>query len=1027
MKNKMKWTGIILAAAMLLSGCDTDKPADTGVTEEPAQVSEAPDTAKITPGEPHEPDNAVPFEYSVGVDGDVTVRKFFVQEVVVPETVNGTPVTSVNAATILKGIEAKKLTINAKIETLNALGMFESLTEITLPDTIKDIKPTLFVNCKSLKAVNIVPGGDYCSVDGVVYTSDMKTLVYVPRAVYGKFVVPETVENIGEDACRYCKISEVELPKSLKTIGKSAFREQQLTTLDIPASVTEIGGYAFRDNAKLETLTLHDGLTTLGELVFDGTAIKELYLPDTVTECGKYFVGNLRVPISAPYALYDANSDLRDSRYVTFRGETMLDTAVRQALAMNLRDIVFIDLDFDGFPELIRTGSSKYDMYVYKFGDKDGWEYYGTWDNEIRDDPLTEHSKWLNQVEAEEKAKSEDSPYYDTKKYLDEIELWQANDTGEKIFRFGKYFATETGGFGSPRYSRDDCTLLATFDLDGVKERYKPVGEFVIFDSEFLSEPGGEVQKTIVTDDFTVDTYPYVINNIPERQKVLINGADLLHGGTYEGVSFDWYNGTLTLDNAVIEGDSGISFVNLETRPTIELIGSSRVYAGGEPSLTCSQDVYIRGEGTLDIGTTDLYDKASSSMKDAFMTLYISCEATVREAVPGAFINNRANITLNENARLICGTEDAPGKGLAVSTLKAMGDSRVDIVSDGNGIQHPTDYYGDMNIYAEDNAKLNITAKRYGMIDDYGNDGYLYVYDSAEVNVKAGIDGVSLGVASSFSNVSGVTMRGDDCKLNVTAEGICITTDYITIIGGTLEVHRTGSGTRALGVKGVITDDGELISQTGSWGDENTPDLKIVVKEKEPDPEEYYYGDGDAKAKPVIYLYPEEQTDVSVKISFPLGGEFTCTYPDYGDGWNVTALPDGTMYDADGNEYYCLYWEGVGYDTMTGSEGFCVAGADTAAFLREKLTYIGLTAREANEFIIYWLPRMQDNPYNIIRLYTDSYAESVPLDVSPAPDTQIRVFMKFTPSDSFVRLPEQELPHYERNGFTLVEWGGSES
>ena len=179
-------------------------------------------------------------------------------------------------------------------------------------------------------------------------------------------------------------------------------------------------------------------------------------------------------------------------------------------------------------------------------------------------------------------------------------------------------------------------------------------------------------------------------------------------------------------------------------------------------------------------------------------------------------------------------------------------------------------------------------------------------------------------------------------------------------------------------------------------------------------------------AKPVIYLYPVEQTKVSVKVSFAEEGELTCTYPDYNGGWNVTALPDGTLYDNDGNEYYCLYWEGKGSSVLDGGKGWCVKGEDTAAFLREKLLEIGLTAREANEFIIYWLPEMQGNSYNIITFHTEDYALSVPLEVSPAPDTQIRVFMTFEVSEEKVEIPPQKLPHYERNGFTLVEWGGSE-
>ena len=189
---------------------------------------------------------------------------------------------------------------------------------------------------------------------------------------------------------------------------------------------------------------------------------------------------------------------------------------------------------------------------------------------------------------------------------------------------------------------------------------------------------------------------------------------------------------------------------------------------------------------------------------------------------------------------------------------------------------------------------------------------------------------------------------------------------------------------------------------------------------------DYYYDFLGDYAKPVIYLYPEEKTNVSVSVDFADGGELTCTYPEYTDGWNVTAMPDGTLYDKDGNEYYCLYWEGEGNSKLDISKGFCVKGEDTADFLREKLLHIGLTAREANEFIIYWLPIMEENEYNLITLHTDDYTRSVPLTVSPAPDTVIRVFMTFEPIEEFVEIEKQILPSYERNGFTLVEWGGSE-
>ncbi len=177
--------------------------------------------------------------------------------------------------------------------------------------------------------------------------------------------------------------------------------------------------------------------------------------------------------------------------------------------------------------------------------------------------------------------------------------------------------------------------------------------------------------------------------------------------------------------------------------------------------------------------------------------------------------------------------------------------------------------------------------------------------------------------------------------------------------------------------------------------------------------------------KPVIYLYPEEETNVNVKLDY--NGDLTYTYPQYVDGgWNVTAMPDGTLYDENGREYSYLFWEGKSNVDYDFSDGFVVKGEDTVEFLQEKLEYLGLTPREYNEFIVYWLPKMQDNKYNLIKFQTDDYTENAVLDITPKPDSMLRVFMTFKPLDEYIEIPEQELQTFDRKGFAVVEWGGSE-
>lgn len=182
---------------------------------------------------------------------------------------------------------------------------------------------------------------------------------------------------------------------------------------------------------------------------------------------------------------------------------------------------------------------------------------------------------------------------------------------------------------------------------------------------------------------------------------------------------------------------------------------------------------------------------------------------------------------------------------------------------------------------------------------------------------------------------------------------------------------------------------------------------------------------GGRDAKPVIYLYPEEETAVTVALDY--GGMLTCTYPAAQDGvWTVTASPDGTLRDEEGQEYSYLFWEGTCAASYDFSEGFCVSGADTAAFLEEALSSLGLNRREANEFIVYWLPQMEQNPYNLISFQAEAYTDHARLEISPRPDSVLRVFMAWKALDEPVELPAQTLPAFVRTGFTVVEWGGAD-
>ncbi len=173
--------------------------------------------------------------------------------------------------------------------------------------------------------------------------------------------------------------------------------------------------------------------------------------------------------------------------------------------------------------------------------------------------------------------------------------------------------------------------------------------------------------------------------------------------------------------------------------------------------------------------------------------------------------------------------------------------------------------------------------------------------------------------------------------------------------------------------------------------------------------------------KPVIYLYPQEKTSLHVKV----GADVKVSEPTYGQGWNVTAYPDGSLY-VGGQKYDSLFWEGTGYGRYPEiTEGFVVPKSQLRATMLTHLAELGLNQKETQDFMEYWMPRMPETPYTRLTWFgTSQMNELAPLSLTVKPDTTIRIFLDFEGLDERISLKEQQLGHSERRGFTLVEWGG---
>jgi len=176
--------------------------------------------------------------------------------------------------------------------------------------------------------------------------------------------------------------------------------------------------------------------------------------------------------------------------------------------------------------------------------------------------------------------------------------------------------------------------------------------------------------------------------------------------------------------------------------------------------------------------------------------------------------------------------------------------------------------------------------------------------------------------------------------------------------------------------------------------------------------------------KPVIYLYPEVETQIDVTLD-PVGG-FTYTEPIYDDGWSVVASTDGSLLNLkDGETYPYLFWEGRG-GIYTEPEFYWVVEKDQVErFLIKTLGKLGLNRQETFDFMEFWYPRMQEADFYKIGFHGTEVMDIIaPMELSVEPDSILRILMDFTELDQPIEPNPPKIEKFNRKGFAVVEWGG---
>lgn len=171
--------------------------------------------------------------------------------------------------------------------------------------------------------------------------------------------------------------------------------------------------------------------------------------------------------------------------------------------------------------------------------------------------------------------------------------------------------------------------------------------------------------------------------------------------------------------------------------------------------------------------------------------------------------------------------------------------------------------------------------------------------------------------------------------------------------------------------------------------------------------------------KPAIYLYPLQKSKINVSVD--LKGVITKSEPNYFKGWKVTAEPSGLIDD----KFDYLFYEAQLEQLQLPKEGWVVEYKELENWFDSNLKKLGLIDKEISQFKEYWLMELPFAKYYEIRLLDNKFlTENMNLIIDPKPATVIRRNFYFKPLKSQISIKQPSIITPERNGFTVVEWGG---
>lgn len=182
------------------------------------------------------------------------------------------------------------LTIEEGVETIGSQAFGGTqLTAVDIPASVTSLTFNSFDGNNQLAAYNVDPANpNYCDVNGVLYSKDMKTLIRCPDAYTGAYEIAEGCETISPSSFQNCfGVTAITIPEGVTSIGANAFQGTSITEITTPSTLAALEAGAFYGCTTLETVTVNGVLTELPQNAFNGcSSLVSVTLSPGITSIG---------------------------------------------------------------------------------------------------------------------------------------------------------------------------------------------------------------------------------------------------------------------------------------------------------------------------------------------------------------------------------------------------------------------------------------------------------------------------------------------------------------------------------------------------------------------------------------------------------------------------------------------------------------------------------------------------------------------------------------------------------------------